>query len=228
MNRHFASLFCLGALAIAPAAADMGSVAPAIAGGWAPKAGDAIVFDVLRKGQPFGSHTVRFDEAPDGALIARTLVSLKAGLGPVTLYRYKLDASEVWKDGKLVGISGKVNDDGTQGSVRAALSGEALAVNGTAFKGNAPADAVPASHWNYAQTRTAQLLSTEDGEIIDVKITSKGREQVKAGGKTIAANRYHLDSDIDVDLWYDDAGRWVKLAFSARGQDIEYVLADSY
>jgi hypothetical protein len=35
-------------------------------------------------------------------------------------------------------------------------------------------------------------------------------------------------SDIDVDGWYDDQGRWVKLAFEARGQQIEYVLSEMY
>ncbi len=228
MKYQLASFLLLAAAAGAPALADPGPVSPAIPGGWAPKAGDAIVFNVLRKGQPFGTHTVRFEPAPEGGLVARTIVNLKAGLGPVTLYRYDLDASEMWKAGELVGLAGKVNDDGKRGSVSAEIAGDDLTINGTAFKGKAPEGAVPASHWNYAQTKTGQLLSTEDGEIIDVKVTRKGRENVKAGGQTIAANRYGLDSDIDVDLWYDDFGRWVKLAFSARGQDIEYVLANTY
>lgn len=228
MRSSFASLFLLAGLVGETAVADTGPFTPAIPGGWAPQPGDVIEFDVLRKGQPFGKHTVRFEKTADSQLVARTLVNLRAGLGPVTLYRYTLDASEIWKDGKLVGISGTVNDDGKRGSVSASRKGADLAVNGTAFRGNAPAGAVPASHWNYIQTKSNQLLSTEDGEVIDVSVTRKGRERVQAGGTMIEANRYRLDSDIDVDLWYDDAGRWVKLAFSARGQEIEYVLANLY
>jgi hypothetical protein len=75
---------------------------------------------------------------------------------------------------------------------------------------------------------TGKLLSTEDGEILNVKVVNKGRETIKAGNKTIEANRYLMDSALDVDLWYDDDGRWVKLAFEARGQQIEYVLANFY
>lgn len=195
---------------------------------WQPEAGDVIRFDVLRQGKPFGSHTVTFGAGADGALIAKTKVSLKAGLGPVTLFRYELDASETLKNGKLVSVTGKVNDDGKKRSVTAKREGDVLSVDGSDFKGKAPGDIVAASHWNFAQTKASELLSTEDGEILKVKVTDLGSEQIEAGGKTITADHYRLDSALDVDLWYDDQGRWVKLAFEARGQQIEYVLASPY
>lgn len=195
---------------------------------WQPKAGDVVSFNVLREGKPFGSHTVTFAAGPDGTLTAKTAVSLKAGLGPVTVFRYKLDATETYADGKLVALTGAVNDDGKKRSVKATRSGAVLNVKGSDFTGAAPTGIVPASHWNIAQTKSSQLLSTEDGEIIDVRVTKVGPETIKAGGQSIEATHYKLDSDIDVDLWYDDKGRWVKLAFEARGQQIEYVLDKLY
>jgi hypothetical protein len=210
------------------AALTMTAAAERTPAGWQPEAGDVIQFKVLRKGEPFGTHAVRFEESADGSLVARTTVSLKAGLGPVTLYRYQLDATEKWIDGELVELKGAVNDDGKKRSVSAKRVGNAIEVKGSDYTGKAPESILPASHWNYVQTATQQLLSTEDGEILDVKVTKTGRERIKAGGKTIEANRYRLDSALDVDLWYDDQGRWVKLAFEARGQEIEYVLDRLY
>ena len=210
------------------AALAAGADTPVTPGKWQPEGGDVIRFKVLRQGQDFGTHAVRFEEGTDGSLIARTEVSLKAGLGPVTLYRYNLDASETWQDGQLVKVDGKVNDDGKKRSVTAVRSGKALKVNGSDFAGTAPEDAVPASHWNIAQTLTRKLLSTEDGEILEIRVDALGRDKIRAAGKTIEANRYRLDSALDVDLWYDDDGRWVKLAFEARGQKIEYVLESFY
>jgi len=195
---------------------------------WEPKSGDVIKFNVLREGKPFGSHAVSFNKSADGTLVAKTAVSLKAGLGPVTLFRYQLDATETWLDGQLQKVSGAVNDDGKKRSVTANRKGNTLNVSGSDFKGVAPAGIVPASHWNYAQTKSGKLLSTEDGEIIEVKVVNKGRENVKVGNQTIEANRYLMDSALDVELWYDDTGRWVKLAFEARGQKIEYVLDSLY
>ncbi|MFN7163987.1 MAG: DUF6134 family protein [Hyphomonas sp.] len=221
VRRAFLSLFLLAAVAI-PVSAERSPKS------WQPQAGDVISFNVLREGKPFGSHAVRFSEGADGTLVATTKVSLKAGLGPITVFRYQLDATETWLDGQLQKVSGAVNDDGKKGTVSATRKGDAMNVSGTEFKGMAPAGIVPASHWNYAQTQTGKLLSTEDGEILTVKVIPKGRETIKAGNKSIEANRYLMDSALDVDLWYDDDGRWVKLAFEARGQQIEYVLSDLY
>ncbi|KCZ93148.1 hypothetical protein HHI_10704 [Hyphomonas hirschiana VP5] len=219
-------LMSLGGTALADDAAV--PTASGLENAWKPKAGDEIRFNVLRKGNEFGSHTVVFEAGPDNALIAKTKVGLKAGLGPITVFRYDLSASETWRAGELVAVAGQVNDDGKKHSMKATLDGAALDVQGTVFTGEAPAEIIPASHWNYAQTKVSELLSTEDGEILKVTVKPQGRETIQAGGQSIEANRYLMDSDIDVDVWYDDQGRWVKLAFEARGQEIEYVLDQMY
>ncbi len=195
---------------------------------WAPEAGDVIAFDVLRKGKPFGTHTVTFGQDDQGRLVARTEVDLEAGLGPITLFRYELDATEVWQDGRLVALTGQVDDDGTEGQVEAVRRGDALEVDGTQFQGEVEGRGLPSSHWNFAQTNASRLLSTEDGEILQVAVTDQGMETIQAGGARVEATRYLMESDIDVTLWYDEAGRWVKLSFEARGQEIEYVLSEPY
>lgn len=229
-KRLIVSQFVMAMALTGTAMADDAAV-PTAAGlekAWKPKAGDEIRFNVLRKGNPFGSHTVTFESGPNNALVAKTKVGLKAGLGPITVFRYDLSASETWRSGELVAVNGQGNDDGKKGSMKATREGDALAIQGSEFTGEVPADVIPASHWNYAQTKASELLSTENGEIYKVTVTPKGRETIEAGGKTIEANRYFMDSNIDVDVWYDDEGRWVKLAFEARGQEIEYVLDQMY
>ena len=195
---------------------------------WAPTAGDEIRFNVLRKSNPFGSHVVTFDEAADGALLVSTNVELRAGLGPITVFKYELESREIWRDGELVALSGTLNDDGSKGSVSAVAEGGQLVVDGTKFEGAVDLGILPSSHWNVRQASAARLVSTEDGEILDVQVSELGRETLNIAGQPINATRYLLDSDIDVELWYDDSGRWVKLAFEARGQAIEYVLDALY
>lgn len=195
---------------------------------WTPSAGDQISFEVLRKGKPFGDHVLSFDTAEDGTLQVTTDVDLKAGLGPITVFRYSLDSTETWQDGKLVSLSGQTNDDGDKTRVTAELDGDALSVDGTAYSGDAPTDIIPSSHWNIKQMYGDVMLSTEDGELLDITVEQIGRENVSIGDQSIPADHYRLTSDITVDLWYDDAGRWVKLAFEARGQTIEYRLRQLY
>lgn len=195
---------------------------------WTPSAGDQISFEVLRKGKPFGDHILSFDEAEDGTLQVTTDVDLKAGLGPITVFRYSLDSTETWQDGKLVSLSGRTNDDGDKTNVDVERNGDTLAVEGTAYTGDAPIYIIPSSHWNIKQMYGDVMLSTEDGELLDITVEQIGRESVSIGDQSIPADHYRLTSDITVDLWYDDAGRWVKLAFDARGQTIEYRLRQLY
>ena len=195
---------------------------------WQPEPGDTIHFDVFRNGSEFGHHIVSFESDEAGDIAAVIDVDLRAGLGPITLFRYALDARETWRDGYVLAVEGKVNDDGDRKSVKARRDSGELDVDGTEFSGELPLTIIPASHWNIWQTEADRILSTESGKVIDVEVRALGRETIEAGGEQIEARKYLMDSDIDGTLWYDDQDRWVKLAFEARGQDIEYVLRDLY
>lgn len=216
----------LGLATAMPAVADS---APAERGlVWTPRDGDVIRFDVRRQGKPFGTHEVRFEVLADGTIEAQTNVKLRAGFGPIPLYRYDLQATERWQNGQLVALQGAVYKDGKEASVVAEADGDVIEVDGTAFDGTVPVTMIPASHWNIAQTQASTLLSSENGQLIEVSIRPEGREPLEIAGETVEANKFLLDSDIDVTLWYDDAGRWLKLSFSARGQEIDYVLEAPY
>ena len=195
---------------------------------WTPQDGDVISFNVLRKGKPFGTHTVSFSGDADGTLQARSLVELTAKFGPITVFQYDLDTTETWQDGALVALEGTGDNDGKEGYVSAKLEGDVLKVKGSAYTGNAPADITPSSHWNIDEVRSDQILSTETGALLDVKVTKIGNETVSVGNQSVQADHYRLVSDLTVDLWYDDQGRWVKLSFETRGQQIDYILNELY
>lgn len=195
---------------------------------WQPVDGDVIKFDVLRKGKPFGHHIVSFEKTPEGLLRAVTDVELKVSFGPIKAFRYDLDSTETWRDGTLVTLEGDVNDNGNRGSVSASGDGAEINIDGTVFSGTVASPILPSSHWNMAQVHATRLLSTEDGEIIDVAVSQVGTENLTVNGQQIEAMRYRVDTDIDFDLWYDNTGRWVKLSFEARNQTIEYVLTERY
>lgn len=195
---------------------------------WQPSDGDQISFTVLRKGKDFGTHVVSFDVEDDGSFTATTNVELKAGLGPITVFRYELSSTETWKDGQLVGLEGQTNDDGDDKYVSAKLEGDVLKVAGSAYEGDAPLGIIPSSHWNIQEAFSSSILSTESGELLETEVTKIGTENVDVGGETVSATHYRLVSDLTVDLWYDDQNRWVKLGFEARGQQIDYVLNSLY
>lgn len=195
---------------------------------WAVKDGAVIDFTVLRKGKPFGSHVLTFDKKDDGTFVVTTDVDLDVKFGPISAYKYRLDSVEQWADEKLVSISGKSNNNGRKGKVSARTEGDQLRVDATKFEGQVSTSIIPSSHWNRLQMYQNQMLSTETGEILGIDVETVGSDTILVGGEPIDATHYRLKSDLVVDLWYDDQSRWVKLAFEAQDQKIEYVLNKLY
>ena len=223
------SLLFLGFACAGLAAADQAtSLSSSAVKAWMPSDGSRIDFRVLRQGSPFGRHSLKFNRADDGQLIVSTDVELFVKFGFVTVYKYTLESEEVWQDGALVSLRGLTNKNGDRLSVRARRAGEALIVDGTGYSGTVSIPVIPSSHWNRLQVYSDQMLSTESGELLDIDVERLGRDILTIGGEAVETTRYRLKSQLDVDLWYDDQSRWVKLVFNARGQEIEYVLTNPY
>ncbi|WOR13665.1 DUF6134 family protein [Hyphomonas sp. FCG-A18] len=190
--------------------------------------GAVIDFQVLRKGKPFGRHVLTFDEREDGTLEVTTDVDLDVKFGPITAFKYRLDATEIWESGRLISLDGKSNNDGRRGKVSARADGGQLVVDSTKFDGVLPTSIIPSSHWNILQVMGDRMISTETGEILDIEVERIGEDVVMVNGTEVPATHYRLKSDLTVDLWYDYQNRWVKLIFEARGQEIKYVLQNIY
>lgn len=217
MLRLFISLLTVLLIVAPPAAyADRGYV-------WLPKDGEELSFKVFRNGAPFGYHNVSFEV--DGEKISvRNEILLKAGVGPVNLFLYRHNSDEEWTDGQLVSLEGKTKKNGKWVNVDVVRRANLLAVDGDGFEGDIPTTIIPSSHWNIREVQSDQILSSENGEILDIEVEDLGPDQIDIGGAQVRANRYRLNSRLSVDLWYDEDGRWVKCQFTARGQTIEYVL----
>ena len=213
---------CLALNAAAFAATEDGPVMPM------PSGGEAIVFDVYRNGDtPFGTHAVNFSRDGEDLLVSID-IELRAGLGPITVFRYEHQSTERWRDGQLVGLRSETLKDGDRFEVSAARNGDSLNVQGEAPETGAlaleyPLTILPSSHWHGYQTGEYDILNTEYGDDLDVTVEYLGEEMLEADGQQINTRRYRLISDLTVDLWYDENGRWAGCEFEARGQTIRYV-----
>jgi len=215
---RFAAL--LASMIAAPALAD--DPAPQ------PEPGEEIVFDVFRGDSRFGEHRVSFSE-DQGDLIADVEIRLRAGLGPVTVFRYEHDSSERWRDGRLVGLRAATLKDGERLRVDARLEGDRLVVDGTTPEGEPQRNefelgVLPSSHWHgYPAENGLRLINTETGAPMEVTIDLLGEERVEGDGGQIETRRFRLEESLIVDLWYDEEDDWASTAFEARGQEIRYV-----
>ena len=211
----------LGALALtAPAAAQFPEDRPA--------PGEEIVFDVYRGGSTeFGTHTVSFSE-DGGDLMVAVEIRLKAGLGPVTVFRYEHDSTERWRDSELVGFTGRTLKDGETYEVSATAENGSLSIQGEgpeagAFTRSYERGILPSSHWHGYPEGMVTLLNTEFGTDLSGEVVYMGKAEIEADGGTIEADHYRLNSDLALDLYYDADGDWAGCRFEARGREIRYV-----
>jgi len=193
-----------------------------------PDDGEQIVFDVYRKGDvDFGVHEVAFEH--DGEdIIARTTIRLRAGLGPITVFRYEHDATERWNDGRLLGLSSSTLKDGKTYDVDAAYEDGMITVSGDdpdqgSVELTLPPEILSSSHWHGYPTGMEQMLNTEHGTVMETTVTDLGMTQIEGDGGVIEVRHIRLSSSLVVDLYYDENGRWAGCEFDARGQAVRYV-----
>ena len=185
---------------------------------------EPIDFAVYRDGAEIGHHRVRFDGAGD-VLEVDIDIRLEVGLGFITLYRYDHRNSEVWRDGAFVGFTSRTDDNGDWDVTRAEVLGDTMVVDGPEAAPGPIAPAAPTTYWNRDWTVGARaMVDTQTGRLLAVAVAPVGRETVATADGPVQAERYRMSGDLELDIWYDDAGRWVKLAFELGGADFEYVL----
>ncbi|MCC5994920.1 MAG: hypothetical protein JJU18_00940 [Oceanicaulis sp.] len=190
--------------------------------------GETIIFDVFRgRNTSFGVHEVRFSQDGD-TLVAEVSVRLRAGLGPVTVFRYEHDSTERWEEGRLVAFEGRTLKDGGTFEVTARANGGGLDVTGRDPDGQAveavlDLGVLPSSHWHRYPAGDEAILNTEHGTLMEAEVEFLGEEEIEADGGRIEARRYRLTSSLTLDLWYDANGRWARTEFEARGQRVTYV-----
>jgi hypothetical protein len=184
----------------------------------------SLHFTVLRDGSEVGSHQIDIHRAGDETRVdIETEVAVK--LAFVTLYRFEHDGHEIWRNGQLVQIDSKTDDDGTDKSLHGALGSKGLQIDGSAQKFVAPQTIVPASLWNPEIVKQGRLLNTLDGSEMEVSVKFVGDESVEVHGKSMPARHYAITGQLQRDIWFDADGTLVQVRFKASDDsDIRYVL----
>jgi hypothetical protein len=183
-----------------------------------------IEFQVMREGHPFGRQNVTVFQTA-GGLVAETSADLRAALGPLTLFSYTQRCRELWRDGSMSDLRCLTVQNGRRKTVSSETRANALRVTGasggiTDFS----AGTLPTSWWTRPPLNVHEMINTETGERLPVRVTRVGRETVETSSGRISADHIRVQGTLTVDLWYDDAGHWVGCAFTASGQHMTYRL----
>ena len=93
----------------------------------------------------------------------------------------------------------------------------------------------PTSYWNSSFLKrdlfSLEVYNTQDCGFFDLKVKKLADEKIY--DKSLTASRYKLFGEtnqgniLDIDIWYNKTGKWVKMIFLKDGSKIEYIL-DEY
>jgi hypothetical protein len=182
-----------------------------------------LKFKVYRQGALLGEHVMMFDRR-GSELSVETRVDIVFKLGPVTVLRYGHHATERWTDGRFDSLSTHTISNGKTQAVEARRTDTGLLIRpaeGASYSANA--DTLPLTHWN-RKMMDAPLFNPQDGKMLRERAMPKGPDSVQlVDGRVVAATRYALIGESQIDDWYDAAGEWIALRGKVKdGSLLEY------
>lgn len=182
-----------------------------------------LAFRVLRRGSEIGTHALTFSQQGE-KLTVRIAVDMAVGLGPVTLYRYRLRVTEIWEGDRFASLESEANDDGTAQRVTARRQGVGVHVASIQGEVRMPAEALPLTHWNMAVTR-APLFNPQTGLRMDLTATPRGMSTPpSAPAQSQPMRHFAFAGEASLEDWYDANGQWSGLRAVAKdGSIVTYV-----
>ena len=170
-------------------------------------------FRILVDGKHRGDQSMTFSHLADGSEMmqgeAEVLINLI-----VYRYRYASAGTEVWKDGRLIKLVNEADYNGDKYVIQGSAVQQGLhyQVNGESQK--APSDIWAASYWREPDAKRVgkkvRLLDSDKGNQLTATIQKLDPETIMLDSTPIKANRYHLNGDVEVNVWYDKHGLIVR------------------
>jgi len=185
----------------------------------------SLRFKAYRDKSPVGTHSV--DVQSNGDQMKVTInIDLNVSMAFVTLFEFKHDCEEVWQSGRLVSLRSKTNDNGDKFQVTGKATPAGFRIEGPGGPAIAPADAYTSnSVWNAAVLQQKTVIDAQHGGIIGLSVSPQGAQQVTVAGQQMPAEKYQVVTPfVAGNVWYDEAGRWVKALFEKDGEQMEYRL----
>jgi hypothetical protein len=207
-------------------------------------------FTISVDGTNRGTCTMRIRRRSDGTVWMKSEAEIRINY-LVYRYNYTSSGTEVWKNGRLLGMKNVSDYNGTQYQVQAAATAKSLevTVGGTASK--VPPDAWLSSYWQSPEhlaegelvqrtagessaatdrdangARLLSIVDSDQGRLIRGKLVRVGDETLTVAGEQKACSHYHIAGDVNVDLWYDASGRMVQQESVERRHKVRFELTE--
>jgi hypothetical protein len=186
----------VGALAVAPAAADT----PA-----------QFIYRVTHSvfGE-IGTYTNTVQPNRDGAIV-QTRAHFEVKMLGVRMYREDAERTERWQGNRLVSFRGVTDKGEGPAEVKGEARGNNFVITSAQGTITAPASVHPANPWSSSFLRSNTMMRPDSGKLEQVRIGAGQETGIKIDGVTIPTVKYELDGNTKYVVWID--GRGVPVMF---------------
>ncbi|RQW83769.1 MAG: hypothetical protein EHM62_01525 [Methylococcus sp.] len=168
-------------------------------------------FTVYLDDDPVGRHRFTLDESEEMRQL-RSEARFTVKLLMIKAYSYQHEAQETWRGDCLNALKANTDDNGEKIAVVGSEKNGRFEIKKGTQAETLPACIMTFAYWNPLILKQSKLLNPQNGEYLNVRVQPQGREAVQVKGKSVTADKYHLDAGkFQIDLWYADGGRWVAL-----------------
>jgi len=183
----------------------------------------AVRFDVLRGNDTIGSHQVDF-QGNINDFSVRTRIDIAVRLLGVTVFVFRHDSTEQWRNGRLQTFESKTTDDDSEFFVSGRATADGFSISHRKGSELAPADIMVASYWTPSIAQQTQLIDPQRGRLKPQQLLGTDSLQVPVAGKPVQTTRYRVTGVTEGWVAYDAGGRWLAAVVRKKGTDIVYRL----
>ena len=184
-----------------------------------PEDGGMYAYEISRKGKRLGFQTLEFAKLENGDLQVDVHIEIDFAI-IIPLFTYTHDNREIWRDGKMLSLTSRTDNNGEDTFVDLRAEGDKLVGDGTDYEDNLSSDLLSTSYFNPNFIRQSEIVSSQDGRLLKINIEEIGRETLYLEIGTVEATRFRLTGKLRIDIWYTDDGRWVKTEFTRGGNTL--------
>lgn len=178
--------------------------------------GQAPTYTITRNGKKIGRHKIAFNRLGDQLKVAIE-TNITVSFLKIPVYRFQYSSTEIWEKSQLRAVNSTIVEN-RETRVIESNQFDRLRANhtdGVRFATN---------HWNPDILTESVVFNTITGNSNTVTVKAVGTETIAINDREVFATQYRYSGDLQVDTWYDEAGRWIKLRFSGDdGSTIEYI-----
>ena len=183
-------------------------------------------FRALHRGGPVGEHSVAF--RPDGdrlAVVTHVDITIKVLF--FTAFRFRHNAEEIWRAGRLVSVRSTTDDNGIPLEVSGEAAADGFRIVGADGPFLAAAGLLTSNTlWDRRLVHETRLIDVQHGGEVGLVAKPLGEEPVDTPQGAVRASRYRIITPHYAgSLFYDADGRWVKGLIEQQGEILEYALA---